>query len=184
MTTIPKDHRIAGKSRASLIALALLSLGQPGEAIANTAGTQVQSPDYLAIEQRNKAIVEAAFEKWRGGTYVFAELLAPDVVWTIHGSGPVAGTYRNQQDFIEQASRPLTSRLATPVVPEVHNIFADGNTIIIRFDGTATTTSGAPYRNQFVWIFEMKDGLVVNAEAFLDLFAYQEVVDNNTQRSE
>ena len=67
-------------------------------------------------------------------------------------------------------------------MPEVHDIFADGDTIIIRFDGTATTTSGAPYRNQFVWIFEMKDGLVVKAEAFLDLVAYQQVVDNNAPR--
>lgn len=106
------------------------------------------------------------------------------MVWTIHGSGPVAGTYRNQEDFIEKASRPLVSRLATPILPEVHNIFADGDTVIIRFDGTATTTSGAPYRNQFVWIFEMKDGLVVNAEAFLDLVAYQQVVDNNEPRSQ
>jgi hypothetical protein len=38
----------------------------------------------------------------------------------------------------------------------------------IRFDGTATTTSGAPYANQFVWIFRMEDGVVVEAEAFLD----------------
>ncbi|API55396.1 ketosteroid isomerase (plasmid) [Rhizobium leguminosarum] len=184
MTILPTRQRVAGASRTALITLALLSLALPGAAIATTAAAQVQAPDSAAIEQRNRAIVEAAFEKWRGGTYVFAELLAPDIVWTIHGSGPVAGTYRNQKDFIERASRPLTSRLATPVVPEVHNIFADGDTIIIRFDGTATTTSGAPYRNQFVWIFKMKDGLVVNAEAFLDLVAYQQVVDNNAPRSQ
>nr|WP_229002231.1 nuclear transport factor 2 family protein [Rhizobium sp. AB2/73] len=116
--------------------------------------------DHIADE----AIVQAAFEKWRAGTYVFAELLAPDVVWTIHGSGPVAGTYRNQKDFIEQTSRPLTSRLATPIAPEVHNIFVDGDAVIIRFDGTTTTTSGAPYRNQFVGILKMKNGLVVNAK--------------------
>jgi hypothetical protein len=30
----------------------------------------------------------------------------------------------------------------------------------------------------------MKDGLVVNAEAFLDLVAYQQVVDNNAIRSQ
>ncbi|MBP1847482.1 ketosteroid isomerase-like protein [Rhizobium petrolearium] len=184
MTILPTYDRVAGRSRAALITLALLSLGLPGTTLANTAATQVQVSDHAAIEQRNKGIVEAAFEKWRGGTYVFAELLAPDVVWTIHGSGPVAGTYRNQKDFIEQASLPLTSRLATPVLPEVHDIFADGDTVIIRFDGTATTTSGAPYRNQFVWIFEMKGGLVVNAEAFLDLVAYQQVVDNNAPRTQ
>lgn len=184
MTILPTYRRPAGARRTSLIALALLLLAMPGAATANTAATQVQAPDSSAIEQRNKAIVEAAFEKWRGGTYVFAELLAPDVVWTIHGSGPVAGTYRNQQDFVEQASRPLTCRLATPIVPEVHDIFADGDTIIIRFDGTATTTSGASYSNQFVWILKMKDGLVVNAEAFLDLVAYQQVVDNNAPRTQ
>ncbi|MCZ3378221.1 hypothetical protein FBZ98_1268 [Rhizobium sp. ERR 922] len=182
MTILPTRHRVAGARLRALITLALLSLALPGTAIANAMATQVQAVDSVAIEQRNKAVVEAAFEKWRGGTYVFAELLAPDVVWTIHGSGPVAGTYRNQKDFIEQASRPLTSRLATPIAPEVHNIFADGDTVIIRFDGTATTTSGAPYRNQFVWILKMKNGLVVNAEAFLDLVAYQQVVDNNAPR--
>ncbi|MXN50626.1 nuclear transport factor 2 family protein [Shinella sp. AETb1-6] len=184
MTIFPTRQRVAGASHTALITVALLSLALPGPAIANTTATQVQAADSAAVEQRNKAIVEAAFEKWRGGTYVFAELLAPDVVWTIHGSGPVAGIYRNQKDFVEQASLPLTSRLAAPIMPQVHNIFADGDTVIIRFDGTATTTSGAPYRNQFVWILEMKDGLVVNAEAFLDLVAYQQVVDNNAPRSQ
>lgn len=184
MTILPTRHWVPGASRRALITLALLSLALPGTAIANTKATQLQAADSAATEQRNRAIVEAAFEKWRSGTYVFGQLLAPNVVWTIHGSGPVAGTYRNQKDFVEQASRPLTSRLATPIVPDVHNIFADGDTIIIRFDGTATTTSGAPYRNQFVWILKMKDGLVVNAEAFLDLVAYQQVVDNNAPRSQ
>nr|WP_246763299.1 hypothetical protein [Rhizobium sp. 007] len=61
---------------------------------------------------------------------------------------------------------------------------ADGDMVIIRFDGTATTTSGAPYRNQFVWIFRMKDGSVVEAEAFLDLVAYQQVVENNEPRAQ
>jgi ketosteroid isomerase-like protein len=136
------------------------------------------------VETRNKAIVSAAFEKWRTGGNVFAELLAPDVVWTIHGSGPVAGTYRSLKDFTERGSGPLTSRLTTPVLPEVRNIFADGDIVIVRFNGSATTTSGAPYRNQFVWMFRMKDALVIEAEAFLDLVAYQQVVDNNEPKVE
>jgi ketosteroid isomerase-like protein len=110
--------------------------------------------------------------------------LRPDVVWTIHGSGPVAGTYRSQDDFVGRASRPLTSRLATPVVPEVRSIYAVADTVLIRFDGSATTTSGTPYRNQFLWMFRMKDGLVTEAEAFLDLVAYQQVVENNEPRAE
>jgi ketosteroid isomerase-like protein len=120
--------------------------------------------------------------KWRAGGNLFAELLARDVVWTIHGSDPVAGTYRGVEDFVTRASAPLISRLATPLVPEVRHIWADGDTVIVRFDGSATTTSGAPYDNQFVWIFRMESGSVVEAEAFLDLTAYRKVVENNEPR--
>lgn len=83
-----------------------------------------------------------------------------------------------RKDIIEHVSPPLTSRRATPRVPEVHNIFAEVDTVINLFQGTATATSGSPYRYQFVWILEMTGGLIVDAEAFLDPVAYQQVVDN------
>ncbi len=137
----------------------------------------------VVTETRNKEIVRQAFETWRAGGNVFEVLLAPDVVWTVHGSGPVAGTYRGLQNFIQNASMPLVSRLTTPILPDVRSIMADGDKVSIRFDGSATTTSGAPYRNQFVWIFRMVDGRVVEAEAFLDLVAYQNVIQNNQPRA-
>ncbi|UHD46500.1 nuclear transport factor 2 family protein [Aureimonas altamirensis] len=183
MTMLSSRSRRAGAGRALFIAAAFLAVIGPAHAeiTASDPGSETHE---TAIEQRNKAIVHEAFETWREGTYVFAALLAPEVVWTIHGSGPVAGTYRSQDDFVERASRPLTSRLASPVVPEVRNIYAVGDTVLIRFDGSATTTSGAPYRNQFLWMFRMKDGLVIEAEAFLDLVAYDQVVQNNEPRAQ
>ncbi len=183
MTIATFTRRLAGASHRLLVASAFLAVVVPAHAEITASDTGVDTQD-TAMEARNKAIVHDAFEEWRAGTYVFAALLAPDVVWTIHGSGPVAGTYRSQDDFVERASLPLTSRLATPIVPEVRNIYAVGDTVLIRFDGSATTTSGAPYRNRFLWMFRMEDGLVIEAEAFLDLVAYQEVVDNNEPRTE
>lgn len=142
------------------------------------ARTQTPSPDGTTTA-RNEAIVREAFKGWatRGGN-VFS-LLSPDIRWTIHGSGPVAGTYLGVEDFVQQGAAPLVSRLATPLTPRVHHIWASGDWVIIRFDASATTTSGAPYSNQFVWIFRMENGSVVEAEAFLDLVAYQQVIDNN-----
>lgn len=176
MTFSSPINRLAGAGNKLLIVSLFVATIGPAE-----ANTTAPNADITA---QNQTIVREAFEKWRAGDNIFAELLAPDVVWTIHGSGPVAGTYRSVQDFVERASAPLISRLATPLVPDVHNIWADGNTVIIRFDGSATTTSGAPYRNQFVWIFRMEQGSVVEAEAFLDLLAYQEVVENNEPRAQ
>jgi len=153
-----------------------------GIALATTAASaDVRNDDAAA---RNEAIVRQAFDEWAGGGNVFARLLDPKVSWTIHGSAPVAGTYTGIDEFIERAAMPLISRLATPLVPQVHDIWAVGETVIVRFDGSATTISGTPYANQFVWIFRMKDGLVSEAEAFLDLAAYQAVVDNNEPRTD
>jgi len=176
MTFSSLTDRLTGAGRQLLIASAFVATMGPAHAdtVARDAG----------IEAHNKTIVREAFEKWRAGGNLFAELLAPDVVWTIPGSDPVAGTYRSVEDFVARASAPLISRLATPLVPEVHNIWADGATVIVRFDGSATTTSGAPYNNQFVWIFRMENGSVVEAEAFLDLMAYRKVVENNEPRAQ
>lgn len=164
--------------RMTLVALALaatvdgvtLATADTGHGAAGTA--------------RNLEIVREAFALWEDGEPVFGALLDDDVVWTIAGSGPVARTYRGKAEFIEQASAPLLNRLATPLTPEVHAIWAEGDTAIVRFDGEATTTSGAPYRNQFVWIFEMEDGKVARGEAFLDLAAYQAVIENNAPKAE
>jgi ketosteroid isomerase-like protein len=174
-------NRFAIPGRTLLIASAFMATigAVPAETAAREPRIEMQQS---AAAADNKAIVIAAFDRWRAGGNVFTGLLAPDVVWTIHGSGPVAGTYRSLQDFIDRASAPLVSRLAGPIVPEVHDVLADGDTVVIRFEGAATTTSGAPYRNQFVWIFRLREGLVVEAEAFLDLMAYQQVVENNAPR--
>ena len=176
MTSSSLTERLAGSRRRFLIVLACVSaVGGPAPANSTAPGAD--------IEARNEAIVREAFEGWGAGGNVF-KLLAPDVVWTIHGSGPVADTYRGVEDFVQRGSRPLVSRLATPLTPRVHHIWASGDRVIIRFDASATTTSGAPYSNQFVWIFRMEGGSVVEAEAFLDLAAYQQVVDNNEPRGQ
>ncbi|MCU4178329.1 nuclear transport factor 2 family protein [Bosea sp. BH3] len=132
---------------------------------------------------RNETIVRDAFQRWAAGENVFQHLLAPDIVWTIPGSSSVARTYRGMNDFVENASVPLVSRLATPLVPQVQRIWAVEDRVMIRFNAAATTTGGHPYRNQFVWFFRMKDGKVAEAEAFLDLAAYEQVVANNTPRA-
>lgn len=152
----------------------------PVVAMPSVAEAQRTTP--AAVTARNEMIVRDAFRRWAAGEAIFPTLLADDVVWTIPGSGPVAGTYRGRDDFINRASVPLVSRLATPLVPRVQHIWAIRDRVIIRFDASATTTSGAPYRNQFMWLFRMRNGRVVEAEAFLDLAAYQAVVDNNAPR--
>lgn len=131
--------------------------------------------------ERNRTIVRDAFADWAAGGNVFDALLADDVEWTIVGTGPAAGVYRGRADLVERGVRPLVSRLATPIVPSVRAIWSEGDTVVVRFDGSATTRSGAPYRNRFVWILGMEDGRVVRAEAFLDLAAYRAAIEGGSR---
>ncbi|MGF1553702.1 MAG: nuclear transport factor 2 family protein [Paracoccaceae bacterium] len=180
ITAVPPRLGALGLAAALAVSPASLALGDTeGEAAmeARNAAVALQARNAtIALEARNRATVREAFDAWAEGEAVFARLIAEDVTWTIHGSSPVAGTYHGLDDFVARASRPLISRLAGPLVPTVHRIWADGDTVVIRFDGAATTTSGAPYRNSFLWIFRMEDSRVVEAEAFLDLAAYDAVV--------
>lgn len=143
------------------------------------SGSPPQSRSQCQEERSNLESVQSAFARWSAGGNVFDGLLAEDVVWTIHGSGSAAGTYIGLRDFTESAARPLVSRLATPLVPSVHFMISDCDRVIVRFGAAATTTSGEPYRNEFVWIFRLEAGHVVEAEAFLDLAAYQRVIESN-----
>lgn len=171
-STLLADKMAAAGARL-LVAIALIGAAAPVVAA---------DVDESAVEIRNESIVRTAFDGWAAGRGNVFDLLAPDVRWTILGSGPVAGTYHGKEEFAQRASAPLVSRLATPIRPQVHHIWSVGDRVIVRFDGSAVTTSGTQYRNQFVWIFRMRDGLVTEAEAFLDLAAYQHVVENNEPR--
>lgn len=175
MIFITRNGNRFATARNLLIALTFSAVAVPALA-STTAGTVTNA------EANNEAVVREAFEQWAAGSGNVFDLLAPDVRWTIHGTGPVADTYNGVEDFMQRGSVPLVSRLASPLTPVVHHVWAVRDKVLIRFDASAITTSGAPYRNQFVWIFRLEDELVVEAEAFLDLVAYQEVINNNEPR--
>jgi ketosteroid isomerase-like protein len=126
---------------------------------------------------RNKEIVTTAFDKWAaGGNTFFADVLTPDVVWTIEGWGPSAGRFTGRDVFVERAVRPFVSRLSTPVRPVSKTIWADGNHVIINWKGEGVAADGAPYRNAYAWIFRMDAGKAVEVTAFLDLVPYDDVI--------
>jgi ketosteroid isomerase-like protein len=122
----------------------------------------------FAKEDSNKAIVQASFDRWKSGTGGPFELLAPDAEWTIVGSSPLAKTYRSKKEFLDTVINPFNARMATPLVPTVRGIYADGDMVIILFDAEATVRDGRPYHNTYTWFFQMRDTQVIKATAFFD----------------
>ena len=121
-----------------------------------------------SIQEDNKSLVQASFDNWRSGTGSPFDLLAPDAEWTIVGSSPLSETYRSKSEFLDNVIYPFNARMATPLVPSVRGIYADGDMVIILFDGAATATDGVPYRNAYTWYFQIRGTKIVNAIEFFD----------------
>jgi hypothetical protein len=91
--------------RLSLVKSAALVVAA---SVAWTAPSTAQSTTAPAVGQNsntNREIIRAAFEAWAaGGSTFFEDVLAPDVRWTILGSGPTARTYVGRDNFVREAS--------------------------------------------------------------------------------
>ena len=122
----------------------------------------------ITESSENKMLVQAGFDRWRAGTGSPFELLLPEADWTIVGSSPLSKTYPNRQAFLDEVIQPFNARMATPLVPTVRGIYADGDMVIIFFDAAATTKDGLPYHNTYTGYFRMKNGKVFSAIAFFD----------------
>jgi len=130
-----------------------------------------------AQAQANKEAVGKAFAAWAaGGRTFFDDMLAPNVVWTIKGSSPTARVLRGKQELIDGAVTPLSTRLQRQIRPTIRNLWADGDHVIIEWDGEAVAKDGKPYRNSYLWIFRMQGGRATEVTAYLDLAPYDDVL--------
>jgi hypothetical protein len=155
---------------AFVAVLAGSSLAAPQHTLAQTDAADV-------APAQNRTFIAQAFDRWAaGGTDFFATVLNPDVIWTIEGSGPSAGTYRGLEDFTTRAIRPFATRMREPVRPVATEVWAQGDHVIARWEGRGVAGDGRPYQNDYVWIFRMENGRAVEVTAFLDLPAYDDVL--------
>ncbi|KIW71889.1 hypothetical protein PV04_00117 [Phialophora macrospora] len=104
----------------------------------------------------------------------FAAALADDLVWTVTGSSPIAGTYAGKQTYIDQVLTPLRDVLVTLPVPIVEHIFADGDWAIVNWRSEGVYgKNGANYDMQYAWLMRTEvqdDGerKIVDVTGFYD----------------
>jgi uncharacterized protein len=137
-------------------------------------GVSVMAQSTGDIATRNKAMVLDRFNAWKAGTGGPFELLAENATWTIVGHSVVAKTYQ-RDDFLNQVIKPFNARMKEGLKPTIREISADGDSVIIFFDGRAMALDGKPYANTYAWFFKMSDGKVVEATAFFDSIEFNDL---------
>ncbi len=127
------------------------------------------------VEEKNRRAIQAGFDNWRRGSGSIFDLLASDAKWTIVGRSAASGTYHSRRDFMDQVIVPFNARLSTPLVPTVRGIYADGDMVIVLWEGAAMARDGKSYENAYSWYLKMRDGKIINATAFYDSIAFDDL---------
>jgi len=127
------------------------------------------------VQEKNRRAVQTAFDNWRRSAGTVYDLLASDVKWTNAGTSTVSGIYHSRRDFMDQVVTPFNSRLQTPLVPIVRGLYADGDTVIVLWDGAAIARDGKSYENTYSWYLTMRNGKIVSAVAVYDSAAFDDL---------
>jgi len=131
--------------------------------------------DASARQEANRTIVRDRFAAWANGTGSPFELLDENATWTITGRSAASKTYPNREAFMAEVIRPFNARMQAPLKPTVHNIYADGDGVVIFFDARTIARDGKPYANTYAWFFEMRDSKVIKATAMFDSVEFNEL---------
>lgn len=142
-----------------------------GFAVAALALTTKASASEAEI---NRATIAKAMDAWAAGTGGPYELLADDAAWTISGNSLASKTYPSKEAFMSEVIRPFNARMSARLIPNVHALYAEGDTVVAHFDAQGIARDGQPYINSYAWILELKDGRIVRSTAFFDAHAFDE----------
>jgi len=132
------------------------------------------------VVDANRRTVREAFEAWQAGTGHPADLFAPEMTWRVEGRSRAAGDYADRQAFVEAVLVPFARRFegGEPFRPTaIRSILADGDTVVVRWDGRGVARDGVAYENAYAWFMRMRDGRVVDGVAFFDSVAFDELWD-------
>jgi ketosteroid isomerase-like protein len=129
--------------------------------------------------EANRATIREAFDRWKDGTGSITDVFAPDMVWRIEGHSVASKEYRSTHEFVDEVLAPFAARFSASSHPfrpvTIRAVHADGDTVIVLWDGRGTANDGKPYENSYAWFLTMRDGKVVNGTAFYDSISFNDL---------
>jgi ketosteroid isomerase-like protein len=102
----------------------------------------------LGVSEQNKQVAIRFIEAFsRADTETVKLCLAPDAVVHSKGFGKLSGT--RSYEFIVATTGAFKDVMPTGLRPEFRAVTAEGDRVVVEFEGDATLANGEPYRNQY-----------------------------------
>lgn len=117
----------------------------------------------------NKQLMEHIFaELAQGNSRPFVESMADDIRWRVMGMTPWSKTYEGKQSVLTDLLGELRARLADRYRATAQLIIAEGDRVVVQARGQATTKNGAPYNNEYCFIYRISEGQICEVIEYLD----------------
>jgi len=126
-----------------------------------------------------RRIVTDAFDAWSAGTGYVSSIVADTMTWEIVGHSAASRRYASAAEFIAEVLEPFGARFSTdrpfrPVV--IRQVVAEGDNVVVFWDGEGETIIGTTYRNTYAWFMTLDDdGKIINGSAFYDSISFNEL---------
>lgn len=112
-----------------------------------------------AMTEQNKAVVLRFIEAMGSGdSEVAAACLAADAFTLAKGFGKFAGVRRH--DTILGTIAVFRKLFPEGMRIEIGSVTAEGDRVVVEFEGNATTLHGQAYNNQYCMVFTVADGRI------------------------
>ncbi len=109
----------------------------------------------------------------------FFEKVADNVNWTVMGTHPLAGVYKNKQEFVYKTFIRLNKLLKQEIILKINNIIIQGDNAVVEMISISTALNGMPFNNTYCWIVKFENRLIVNVRAYVDSALVQKIIDEN-----
>jgi ketosteroid isomerase-like protein len=93
-----------------------------------------------------------------GDAELMDRCITPDAVTITKGFAQVSGP-RNRETMLATTAAFLDV-VPTGFRPKVHTVVAEGDIVVLEFEGDAVLSNGEAYCNQYVFIFTFRDGRI------------------------
>lgn len=116
------------------------------------------------IEQNRQTVLAFIAAMSDGDSTKAAECLGPDAVAVTKGHSNFTGSC--DRDTIVKLVGSMKQLVPTGLRVTIRNVIAEGDAVVVEFEGDALTCEGKPYRNQYCMVFTLADGKIVRSHEY------------------
>jgi ketosteroid isomerase-like protein len=118
--------------------------------------------------QENKRLLQEVFAGLaQSDARPLVRAMAEDFRWTLMGASSWSRSYEGKSAVISELFGTLATHMERiTTIPD--RIIAEDDMVVVQAHGANTTKAGAPYNNQYCFVFRLEDGKLKELAEYMD----------------